>query len=259
MNHKPVHRLAFVTLAAVVFAASAPVHASEVDNRIEKSFKQSYVYKTYLKEDSIKAKSEEGIVTLTGTVVEKSHKTLAEDTIAGMPGVVRVDNQITTKVEEEEASADYWIGYKVKHTLLFHRHVSGNQTDVSVKDGVVTLKGEAASQAQKELTAKYAADIEGVVSVKNEMTVAAKAKQEKQTMGEKIDDASVTAQVKMALLTHRSTSAIKTKVETQDGAVTLTGIADNEAEKTLVTELTNDIKGVVSVKNIMTVKTDETK
>ena len=74
------------------------------------------------------------------------------------------------------------------------------------------------------------------------------------TAGEKIDDASVTAQVKTALLTHRSTGALKTKVETRNGEVTLTGIAKNDAEKALVTKLVTDIQGVASVKNQMTVE-----
>jgi len=80
-----------------------------------------------------------------------------------------------------------------------------------------------------------------------------------QTAGEMIDDASITAQVKLALLTHRSTSAIKTKVKTLDGAVTLTGMAKNAAEKSLVTKLVNDIHGVTRVKNKMTVEEDKTR
>ena len=51
-----------------------------------------------------------------------------------------------------------------------------------------------------------------------------------ETIGEKIDDASITAQVKSSLMSHRSTSALKTKVETTDGVVTLSGIAKNAAE-----------------------------
>ena len=60
---------------------------------------------------------------------------------------------------------------KVKTTLLFHRSVSGFKTEVNVKDGIVTLQGEATSQAQKDLTTEYAKDVDGVKDVKNEMTV----------------------------------------------------------------------------------------
>jgi hyperosmotically inducible protein len=122
-----------------------------------------------------------------------------------------------------------------------------------VKDGVVSLRGEASSLAQKELTTEYASDVEGVKEVKNEMTVAKASTQPTRTIGEKVDDASITAQVKSSLMSHRSTSALKTKVETTDGVVTLSGIAKNAAEKSLVTKLVNDINGVTSVINNMTI------
>jgi len=43
----------------------------------------------------------------------------------------------------------------------------------------------------------------------------------------KIDDASITAQVKMTLLYHRSTSALNTSVTTKKGVVILGGKASN--------------------------------
>jgi osmotically-inducible protein OsmY len=73
-------------------------------------------------------------------------------------------------------------------------------------------------------------------------------------MQEKIDDASITAQVKMALLFNRATSALKTSASTKDGIVTLSGKAANGAEKDLATKLVNDIHGVNSVVNDMTLE-----
>jgi osmotically-inducible protein OsmY len=192
-------------------------------------------------------------------VAEESHKALAQETVLSLPGVTRVDNQLATKAEVAAENADTWIGRKVKTALLFHQNVSASQTTIEVKDGIVTLKGEASSMAQKELSTAYAKDIEGVKEVKNEMTVAATPEKAERTAGEKIDDASITAQVKTALVNHRSTSSLKTKVETRDGEVTLTGIAKNDAEKSLVSKLVNDIVGVTSVKNQMTVEELKTK
>jgi osmotically-inducible protein OsmY len=178
---------------------------------------------------------------------------LAQETVAGLPGVKNVDNKLEVKGERAAEKSDAWLSAKVKTTLLFHRSVSGLKTGVNVKDGIVTLQGEATSQAQKELTTEYAKDVEGVKDVKNEMTLSKTAKKTPRTAGEKIDDASITAQVKMALLFHRSTSALSTKVETKHGVVTLSGKARNIAEKDLVTKLVEDVNGVKSVKNQMTV------
>jgi osmotically-inducible protein OsmY len=85
------------------------------------------------------------------------------------------------------------------------------------------------------------------------MTIAGTPAAPDSTVGEKIDDASITAQVKSALLSHHSTSALHTTVSTADGVVTLGGIAKNEAEKALVTKLVTDINGVNSVINNMTI------
>ncbi len=85
------------------------------------------------------------------------------------------------------------------------------------------------------------------------MTIAAIPAAPDATISDKIDDASITAQVKSSLLSHRSTSAMHTGVTTTDGVVTLSGIAQNDAEKSLVTKLATDINGVTSVINNMTI------
>jgi osmotically-inducible protein OsmY len=242
-----------------MLVASAPVRASETDDRIEASFKQSYAYRTYLKDDAVKTEVKEGVFTLSGTVAGEARKSLAQETAANLPGVTRVDNKLETPAEIAAENADKRIDRKVKIALLFHRNVNAHKTVVEVKDGIVTLQGEASSMAQKELTTEYAKDIEGVTGVNNAMTVAATPEKAERTEGEKVDDASVTAQVKTALLTHRSTSSLKTKVETRKGEVTLTGIAKNAAEKSLVTKLVTDIQGVTSVKNEMTIEEPTTK
>jgi osmotically-inducible protein OsmY len=212
------------------------------------------VFKTYLKDDSIKTESKDGIVTLTGTVADANHKSLAEDTVAGLPGVKSVDNQLQVSGEQPAEHSDTWIGWKVKSALLFHRNVSATGTTVYVKNGIVTLQGEASSMAQKELTTEYAKDVDNVKAVKNEMTIAKTSATPDATIGDKIDDASITAQVKSSLLSHHSTSALHTTVSTTDGVVTLSGIAKNDAEKSLVTKLVTDINGVTSVINNMTIE-----
>jgi osmotically-inducible protein OsmY len=255
---KPAHAL-FPVLAVALLLATAPAHASsKTDNRIETSARKSYVFKTYLKGDDIKIQSRDGVVTLTGSVLEESHKSLAQETVAELPGVKKVDNRLEVKGDRPAVNSDLWLATKVKTTLLFHRNVNAVKTEVSVKDAIVTLRGEAASMAQKELTTEYAKDVEGVKDVKNEMSVSgastsAASTKKHETVGEKIDDASITAQVKITLLSHRSTSAVSTKVKTKHGVVTVSGKAGNAAEMDLVTKLASDVKGVKKVTNRMTV------
>jgi osmotically-inducible protein OsmY len=245
-----------ITLAAVVstmLITSSPLRAADTDSRIESSAAKSYTFKTYLKDDSIKVESKDGIVTLTGTVADASHKSMAENTVTSLPGVKSVDDQLKISGEQPAEHSDAWITTKVKTALLFHRNVSGTGTTVYTKDGIVTLQGEASSMAQKELTTEYAKDIDNVKSVNNEMTIAKTPGTPGATIGDKIDDASITAEVKSSLLSHHSTSAMHTGVTTTDGVVTLSGIAKNDAEKSLVTKLATDINGVTSVVNNMTI------
>jgi hyperosmotically inducible periplasmic protein len=245
-----------LTLAAVVVTmliASTSVRAADTDSRIDSSAAKSYTFKTTLKDDSIKVDSKDGVVILTGTVAEESHKSLAENTVASLPGVMSVDNQLVVGSEQPAEHSDAWITMKVKTALLFHRNVSATGTTVYTKDGIVTLQGEASSIAEKELTTEYAKDVDNVKEVKNDMTIAATPAAPDATMGDKIDDASITAEVKSSLMSHSATSAIHTGVTTTDGVVTLSGIAKNDAEKSLVTKLATDINGVTSVINNMTV------
>ena len=249
---KTIYRLAVVMVAVVaMLALSMPALASQMDDRIESTARNSYVFKTFLQNDAIKIESKDGDVTLTGTVADNFNKSLAQETVAGLPGVKSVDNKLGVKSEPPTVNSDAWLRDKVKSTLMFHRSVSASTTEVDVKDGIVTLRGYASTEAQKELTTEYAKDIEGVKGVSNEMTVSTTSKS-KRTVGETIDDASIIAQVKMTLLSHRSTSALNTKVESKRGLVTLYGKAQNAAEKNLATKLANDINGVKGVKNRMT-------
>jgi len=250
---KAVYSAALMAAAVALLAIGAPVYASKTDDRIESSARKSYVFKTYLKDDDIKIESKNGAVTLTGIVSGEYHKSLAQQTLAGLPGVKSVDNRLEIKGTPPTANSDAWLKEKVHTTLLFHRSVSYVKTEVDVKDGIVTLRGNAENQAQKELATEYAKDVDGVKDVNNEMTVSKTGKKTPQTTGEKIDDASITAQVKMALLLHRSTSALNTTVATKRGVVTVAGKARNAAAKDLVTKLVKDVNGVKGVKNRMTV------
>ncbi|WP_243373094.1 BON domain-containing protein [Geotalea sp. SG265] len=71
----------------------------------------------------------------------------------------------------------------------------------------------------------------------------------KETMGEKIDDATITSKVKMELMANKGTSALHTDVDTTNGVVTLTGKAKTVSEKKLATEVAKKVKGVKRVIN----------
>ena len=241
----------YTRLALLLTATSLPLalFASSTDSKIEDAANASYNYRTVL-EGRVSVKSNDGVVTLTGTVLDKDDKALAEDTVENLPGVVKVDNEIEVKAPAPEHS-DEWIALKVRGELLVKANVSASSTKVAVKDGVVILSGTAVNDAQKDLTEIYAKQVDHVKSVRNEIIVVAPTGP---TVGEVVDDASITSQVKFALLSNGATSAVATKVTTVEAVVNISGVADSDAQKALVTKLAQDTRGVKTVVNDMTVK-----
>lgn len=156
---------------------------------------------------------------------------------------------------------DSWITTKVKSELAAHKDVSATHTHVTTEDGIVTLTGNAKTMQEKELAEQYAGQVEGVKKVDNRLVVInrkGESRMEKEGAGsaaiDKLDDASITARVKTALADHRGTSALHTDVDTKDGAVTLSGTAENEAQKTLAEKVARKVHGVRSVTNDLEVK-----
>ena len=237
--------LVFVTTPFALVATPAN------DRKIEAAAEASYNYRTVL-EDHVKVRVAEGVVTLTGVVQDKEEKALAGDTVENLPGVVRVQNDVMVSSRYPERS-DAWVAFKIRSRLLVKGGVSAKDTAVSVADGAVTLTGTVDNGAQKELTEIFAKEIDGVKSVQNNLVIKNQPAAA-ETMGEKIDDASITTQVKFALLSHKATSALKTKVTTTDGRIAISGEAASAAEKSLVTKLAEDARGAKSVNNTMTVK-----
>ena len=120
---KSTYPLALLAVTGALLVTSTTLRASEMDDRIESSAKKSHVFKTHLKGDLINTESKNGAVTLTGTVADSTHKSLAQDTVESLPGVKSVDNQLKVKGENHAEHSDGWVGMKVKFALLFHRNV----------------------------------------------------------------------------------------------------------------------------------------
>jgi hyperosmotically inducible protein len=122
---KKICSMSLMVAVVALLMISAPLHASEKDSGIESSAKQSYAFITYLKSDDIKIQSMDGAVTLTGRVSEKSHKSLAQATLAGLPDVKSVDNRLEVTGEHPAEKSDAGHTAKVKTMLLLLMCMSG--------------------------------------------------------------------------------------------------------------------------------------
>lgn len=125
---------------------------------------------------SIDVATKDGHVVLEGKADSEAGKDLAGRLAANTEGVRAVDNRIVVEPESGsgiagraenvgDAISDGWITTRVKSTLLFSSNVSGRDIDVDTENGVVTLKGQVASGAEKDLAVKLTEDIRGVTEV----------------------------------------------------------------------------------------------
>jgi osmotically-inducible protein OsmY len=240
IRHLPWHARA----RALALAVLLPLGAGETDERICQAARDSYTFRTWLKDDRISVVSRQGVVTLTGMVRNEFHRSLAEETLAGLPGVQVVNNQLSLKEAPANQPADATLRERVRTALLFHREFSGPRIEVAVQDGIVTLRGEVASLPQRRRLAAYVRGLDGVVQVVDQMTVSKVPQPRRREIRKRIDDASITAQVKLALLFNRATSAMRTKVHTQNGVVTLSGQAASKGEREQVRRVVQGIDGV---------------
>ena len=88
--------------------------------------------------------------------------------VAGGQAMASDDPKASTghdKGESDQPVGDTWITTKVKSSLLADEDVAGLKIDVETVNGVVTLRGDVASQAQIDEAKRIAAGIEGVTEV----------------------------------------------------------------------------------------------
>ena len=75
-----------------------------------------------------------------------------------------------------------------------------------------------------------------------------------ETMGEHIDDTTITSTVKTRLAGEKGTTLTRIQVDTDRGVVQLSGVVESAAEKARAEQITRGVGGVKSVKNNLQVK-----
>jgi osmotically-inducible protein OsmY len=191
---------------------------------------------------------------------------LLATTIALALGATAVNAQDTAATNDRtlgQAVDDATITASVKTRLLADERTKGFDINVDTTKGVVTLTGGADSDDAKRAAQEIAGTVEGVVLIRNELTVAAagsEARQDANTAtasgevreamdeaGDGIDDAWITSKVKSQLLADDGVKGTNITVETQGNVVTLGGSAETAAARAKAIEIAQATKGVRSV------------
>lgn len=75
-----------------------------------------------------------------------------------------------------------------------------------------------------------------------------------ESVGAYIDDSGITTMVKARMVDNKQVDAAAISVETLKGTVMLSGFAKNGTEKTMAETIARGVKGVVAVKNEITIR-----
>ena|SRR5687767_12414276 len=168
---------------------------------------------------------------------------------AGLLGAVAAQADESKRSVGEYTDDKLLVG-KVKSALMSDDTADADEINVEVYKGVVQLNGFVDDEKELARAEEVAKGVSGVKGVENNLTL----KQSAQTTGGVIDDSSITAKVKSALIESDETEAGDIKVETRGGVVQLSGFVSNEAQKAAATKVAQSVAGVKSVKNGLSVK-----
>lgn len=138
----------------------------------------------------------------------------------------------------------------VKSALASDPVTEAGEINVDVNRGVVKLAGFVDTSKEKSKAGDIARQVDGVQSVKNDITV----KKGDSSAGEVIDDSILTGKVKAALIADSSTKAHQINVETKGGVVQLSGFVNDAAAKSAATNVAKSVTGVKDVRNELSVK-----
>jgi osmotically-inducible protein OsmY len=136
---------------------------NEIASEIINAYKNDYAFA----EDKVKAKVENGWVTLSGEVNWNYQKDNAKSTVimlGGVKGVVN-DIRIAPSIPEDVEKID------VEEALKRNWSIEADNIDVSVSGKKVTLKGSVDSWYQKDEAGKIAWNAPGVLEVENDLVI----------------------------------------------------------------------------------------
>ncbi len=139
---------------------------------------------------------------------------------------------------------------RVKSALLADPDVKSFDIKTDSRKGEVQLSGYVDSQAQIDRAVTVVRAVEGVTGVDNKIALKGAAT----TIGNKVDDGIVTAQVKAALLADERVKSSDIGVVTRMGEVQLSGFVDSQSQMDRAVLVAGGVAGVGRVANEMSLK-----
>lgn len=167
-------------------------------------------------------------------------------------GAHAADKPLSVEMDEAQKEGRIYASYAL------NRHLNPFEFKVTVDGEQAILEGTVEEAIDKDLAQQIALSVKGITKVDNRIKVDAAAGASARKAGhnefvQAVEDATITAGVKSKLLWNDNTDGLDIKVDTKQGVVTLTGVADTDASKDLAGYLAANTGGVRDVVNRLTV------
>jgi hyperosmotically inducible periplasmic protein len=169
----------------------------------------------------------------------------------------------------EKGAKDAWIDGKAEATLLFNGNLNSFDINTDVDNGDVILTGKVSNSVDKKLAEELVANIDGVMSVDNRLTVVEEKElsestedmqddlaQSKEESESALTDAKIATVIKTRLLMDTDISGFDIDVDVENGNVVLTGEVDSDAERQLAIEIAKNASDVKDVEDNLEVVPD---
>ena len=256
------------------------------DDNLRDELEEKMAFDHQLKDVPLMVQVKDGKATITGMVpsedIRKKVSTLA-DTVSGMTGV---DNQL--KVQEMKGAAapkdakpkvaaeaepaqppkgagpkdtdhgatpseprsDTAMSMELKTKILADNQLNGYDIEVDVKNAVINMAGTVPNDEMKRKAERLAKTVAGAKNVENLLQVT----NEPVPPAEKRSDIAIKAELKAKLLADSELSGWKTKVEVNNGIVTVNGTVESEQARKKTTTLAETVAGVKEIRNDLQIK-----
>jgi len=143
------------------------------DLELRTRLEDTYEKEDSLKDDRIKTDVRDGVVSLEGEVDSSQEKQTAESRARDIGDVKDVRNHLRIRGREDGEQPRDELAKRVEFELYQSRAFDLTPIQVSSNQGVVILDGQVRSEAEKLLASKLAKDVDGVKSVRNNLSVSA--------------------------------------------------------------------------------------
>ncbi len=170
--------------------------------------------------------------------------------VRGMLGValfgLTVGGGAAVRAEQVSGHGELNQAAQIQARLQKDADLKNNRVDVTVDNGIATLKGTVDTEAEKTRAAQLAM-MKGIVGVQNQLDVGSTG------MKETFSDSAITAKIKSKLAEEHFGSLTDVSVTTNNGVVTLSGSVPSEQARARVLDAARSSDGVMRVENDLTV------